>query len=112
MNNEGGKLTLLLAWLAGLEPVTVPGYYGSATTGNKTPLKYGHQHLNLQLLNVNRKWESKNYSHVNKKRDNSLLFILTNQLITTSQNKCKEGWIKSAEQRKQTWINAAVKFTC
>ena len=46
-----------------------------------------------------------------KNRNNSALFILTDQLITTSQNKWKEG-IKSAEQRKQIWINSVLKFVC
>ena len=40
--------TLRLAWLAGLE---LPGYYGSATTGNRTTPKLGLQHFNLQRVN-------------------------------------------------------------
>ena len=40
--------------------------------------------------------------------DNSVLFILTDQVIATSQNKWKEGIIKSAE----SWINLALKFKC
>ena len=44
--------------------------------------------------------------------DNSVLFILTDQVIATSQNKWKEGLIKSAENWKQIWINSALKFKC
>ena len=40
---QGGKLTPRLAWLAGLELFTIPGYYGSATTENRTALKPGLQ---------------------------------------------------------------------
>ena len=36
--------------------------------------------------------------------------LLTDQLITTSQNKWKEGWIKLAENWKQIWINSALKW--
>ena len=71
---QGEKLTLRLAWLAEKELVTVLGYYGSATTGNRTALKPRLQQLSLRLVNV-------------KQPDNSSLFMLTDQLITTSQNK-------------------------
>ena len=47
-----------------------------------------------------------------KNRDNSALFLLTDQVIANSQNKWKEGWIKSAENWKQNWINSALKFKC
>ena len=46
--------------------------------------------------------------HVNPKTGITVLY----QLITTSQNKWKEGWIKSDEKWKQTWINSALKFIC
>ena len=58
---------------------------GSATTGNRTGLKLGLQQFNLKSYNqINPQCKSKN-------RNNSALFILTDQLITTSQNKWKEG---------------------
>ena len=44
--------------------------------------------------------------------DNSVLFILIDQVIATSQNKWKEGWVKSAENWEQIWINSALKFKC
>ena len=40
------------------------------------------------------------------------LYYSKNQLTTTSQNKWKEGWIKSDENWKQTWINSALNFIC
>ena len=40
------------------------------------------------------------------------LYHSKNQLTTTSQNKWKEGWIKSDENWKQTWINSALNFIC
>ena len=62
----------------------------------------------MYLRNVNR---TRMYNrNVNRKTGIiSALFILTDQLITTSQNKRKEGGIKSAEQRKQIWINSVLK---
>ena len=60
--------------------------------------------------------ECKSYRHVNRnvnrKTGTTALFILTDQVIAVSQNKWKEGWIKSAENWKQIWINLALKFKC
>ena len=68
---------------------------------SRTALKLGLQQFNLQLVDVNHTGicipnENCTSIHVNpqcksKNRDKSALFILTDQLITTSQNKWKEG---------------------
>ena len=95
---QGGKLTLQLAWLAGKELVTVPRYQDLLQLENRTALKLGlQQFFNLQLADVNHTYMriqnvTESYKHVNpqcksKNRDNSAVFILTDQLITTSQNK-------------------------
>ena len=88
--HQGEKLTQRLASLAGLELVTIPRYLGSATTGNRTALKLGLQRFNLQLVNV-LCIEQVNLTSKSKNKDNSSLFILTDQLITTTQNKLKES---------------------
>ena len=56
----------------------------SATTGNRTALKLGLQQFNLQLVDVNHTYMC--IQNVNKNSNNSALFILTDQLITTSIN--------------------------
>ena len=65
------------------------------------PQKLGLQQFNLNSARQRKSYmhvqpKCKSYKHVNpqcksKNRDNSALFILTDQLITTSQNKWKEG---------------------
>ena len=65
------------------------------------PLKLGLQQFNLNSARQRKSYmhvqpKCKSYKHVNpqcksKNRDNSALLIPTDQLITTSQNKWKEG---------------------
>ena len=83
-----GKLTLQLAWLARKELVTIPRYR----------ICYNRKQDSTQTWTSTVKSsarERKSYSQVNaqcksKNRNNNALFILTDQLFTTSQNK----WIR------------------
>ena len=97
---QGGKVTLQLAWLAGKELVTVPQYWDLLQLENRTALKLGLQQFNLQLMNeiiqaCATKMQivpaCKSQGKSKNSWDNSVLFILTDQVIATSQKKWKEN---------------------
>ena len=49
---QGAKLALQLAWLAGKELVTIPRYQDLQQLENRTALKLGLKQFNLQLMNL------------------------------------------------------------